>query len=208
MDRILEPELLDALPSLSPEAVRSRRDLRRLNWLLRTEAWSLKQLFREISDCDTVIELGAGEGVLLESVHRRHPLMRCIGYDFVPRPTGLSDQIEWVSGDFMERFSEMPLGSKTVVLANLILHHFDSPTLARIGAALSGVRCFLAVEPDRSKFALQLGRSMLPFVSEVTRFDMMVSIRAGFQEGELGDLLGMSCLEESTWLGGRRLRLQ
>ena len=37
--RVVIPELLDHLPADEPEALRSRRDLRRVNWLMGNERW-------------------------------------------------------------------------------------------------------------------------------------------------------------------------
>ena len=207
-ERLLEPELLDQLDPTDPEAVRSRRDLVWINRLMATEGWILSQLGKLVESTDTVIELGAGEGLLLSKVQRGFPKLRCLGYDLTPRPAELPGEIEWVSGDFMGKLDSMPLGDRTVVLANLILHHFDAADLERMREVFGQAGALLLVEPDRSKLSLWLERCILPFVGPVTRSDMMTSIRAGFAKGELEGIFGKQVIEESIWLGGRRLLLQ
>ena len=46
-------------------------------------------------------------------------------------------------------------------------------------------------EPWRVPLARWLGRGLHPWLGEVTRHDMGVSIRAGFRRGELAGLLGL-----------------
>ncbi|WP_148216319.1 class I SAM-dependent methyltransferase [Coraliomargarita akajimensis] len=208
VERVLEPELLDQLNPQDRAAQRSRRDLLLINQLMRTDAWLLGQLRRIVSSVDTVIELGAGEGHLLGKVSECFPQLRCVGYDLVPRPDNLDESIEWVSGDFMMSLDSMPIGERTVVLANLIVHHFDEGALERMRAAFEGVGALLLVEPDRSRASIWLGRLLLPFVGPVTRADMLISIRAGFARGELEARFRKRCITESCWLGGRRLVLK
>ncbi|MFS8137957.1 MAG: hypothetical protein ACMG50_07525, partial [Thermomonas sp.] len=64
MPRIVEPELLDQLPANDPRAIRSRSDLRRINWLMGTTgllANALDPLLANRPDAH-IIELGAGDG--------------------------------------------------------------------------------------------------------------------------------------------------
>jgi hypothetical protein len=208
MQRLLEPEILDHLEASDPAAIRSRKDLSRINQLMGTERWIMRQLFALSRGFESLIELGAGEGRLLNRVHERFPKARLTGYDLFGRPDSLSEAIQWHRGDFMQGLEAMGLGSKTVVVASLTLHHLSDAQLRSLGAALRGIRALVTVEPDRSEQSLCLGRLILPFVGKVTRVDMMTSIRAGFASGELGDLLGMETIEEQVWLGGRRLVLK
>ena len=46
--RLLVPEILDGLPPEDPEARRSRRDLRRINFLMGNERWIARQV-RELA---------------------------------------------------------------------------------------------------------------------------------------------------------------
>ena len=50
MKRIIEPELLDTLPPDDPRAVRSRRDLRRVNAWMRNHAIMIRALQAGLND--------------------------------------------------------------------------------------------------------------------------------------------------------------
>jgi hypothetical protein len=207
VERTVEPEILDRLDWQDPEAIRSRADLVWINRLMGSQRWFLHQLDLIVAEVDTVIEVGAGEGRLLSAIQERFPHLRCLGSDLIPRPTHLDDRVEWVEGDLFQTLPSMPLGARTVVLADLVLHHFDSVQLNALRDAFRGLACILIVEPDRSTFSLSLGRCLLPFVGKVTRSDMMTSIRAGFRRGELAQCLGKQSSVEQVWLGGLRVKL-
>jgi hypothetical protein len=53
-----------------------------------------------------------------------------------------------------------------------------------------------------------MSRFLFPFVNEVTRHDMVVSIRAGFKHSELAAMLGLdfSWHEKRGLFGGIRLK--
>src|SRR5262249_37301821 len=73
------------------------------------------------------------------------------------------------------------------VVANLFLHHFESRDLARMFQAIAAkMAAFAACEPRRSSIALA-GSRMLGAIgcNDVTRHDAVVSVRAGFRDGEL-----------------------
>ncbi len=76
------------------------------------------------------------------------------------------------------------------IVANLFLHHFEPPRLAEM-LALAAVRArvFVACEPRRSAFALNGARLLgLAGCNDVSRHDAVVSVRAGFRDGELASL--------------------
>ena len=207
MQRLVEPELLDGLPANDPEAVRSRRDLRRINFLMGNERWLARRISQLPSARKGVWEIGAGEGRLLQRLASHHPEMPLTGCDLAPRPAGLLDRIVWRQGDV---FDLLTTASGGVLVANLFLHHFDDPSLARFGSLLSGFEALCINEPHRSSWAMSQGRLLLPFVGPVTRHDMLVSIRAGFHRGELPELLGLTSggwqvREETTWRGALRV---
>src|SRR5919197_312002 len=73
MDRRIEPEWLDELPADDPRAIRSRRDLRRLNALM-GNVHALASRLHAISfpgPPKRLIDLGAGDGTLLLRLARR-----------------------------------------------------------------------------------------------------------------------------------------
>ena len=113
---------------------------------------------------------------------------KVIGLDLQTAPPGLED--EWIFGDLFETLEE---AEGNTVVANLILHHFQDDALRELGELLRKRRRLVMVEPWRSRVALAEGYALWPLVNQVTRHDMMVSIRAGFRRGELQDCssLGM-----------------
>jgi len=197
MERDVQPEILDELANDDPRAQRSRRDLRVINFLMGNERWILRQ----ISDGDEVVELGAGSGDLTRQLAERAEVT---GLDFQEGPEGYEGA--WLAGDL---FETLPEAEGEVVVANLILHHFKDEALARLGELLKDRRRLVMVEPWRSRISLAEGYALFPFVNEVTRHDMMVSIRAGFRRGELRKLLKLSedweWREEVSLLGGIRV---
>ncbi|MDF1739878.1 MAG: hypothetical protein P1U86_12025 [Verrucomicrobiales bacterium] len=61
MLRIVQPEILDSLPADAPDAVRSRQDLRRINYLMDNFRW----LERALEDAELprgshIVEVGSG----------------------------------------------------------------------------------------------------------------------------------------------------
>lgn len=195
MKRIVAPEILDELPGDDPRALRSRKDLRLINFLMGNERWIIKQLKEEEG---SVLELGAGTGELASQ------LDHVTGLDFQNQPDGF--QGKWITGNLFETFPE---AEGEVVVANLILHHFDDDALGRLGELIQTRKKLVAVEPWRSRISLAEGALLWPLINEVTRHDMMVSIRAGFRRGELKQLLQMGddwvMQEEVSLLGGIRV---
>ncbi len=195
MKRIVAPEILDELPGDDPRALRSRKDLRMINFLMGNERWIIKQLEEEEG---SVLELGAGTGELASQ------LDQVTGLDFQNQPDGF--QGKWITGNLFETFPE---AEGEVVVANLILHHFDDDALGRLGELIQTRKKLVAVEPWRSRISLAEGALLWPLINEVTRHDMMVSIRAGFRRGELKQLLQMGddwvMQEEVSLLGGIRV---
>jgi 2-polyprenyl-3-methyl-5-hydroxy-6-metoxy-1,4-benzoquinol methylase len=205
--RIVEPEILDHLPHDDPAAERSRRDLRRINFLMGNERWILQTL-GHFSDAaaSRICEIGAGEGVLAAKIRRRFVDSRVTACDLAPRPAGLDPAIDWRSGDIFRQAP--PAGG--VLVANLFLHHFEGDDLRRLGQICEGFDVLILNEPNRTRSAALLGTLLHPVVNHVTRHDMQASIRAGFQRGEMAELLGLDKLhweirETSPGLGARRV---
>ena len=210
MDRHLEPEWLDHLPAVDPAAVRSRADLRRINFLMGNERWILRSLARfPAAMARGLHEWGSGDGGLLLRVAKRHPRAHLTAFDLAPRPRfddATDGHIDWRQGDLFAA----PPGKGGVLVANLFLHHFDVEALRKLGRRCAGYQVLLFNEPDRARLPLALGGLMHPFVNHVTRHDMRVSILAGFRHGEIQRLLGLAAHqwrfeETSTWRGARRV---
>ncbi len=205
--RIVIPELLDHLPADDPEAVRSRLDLRRINFLMGNERWICREI-RPFADVTPrgIVEIGAGDGALCARLARLFPDVPVSAYDLAPAPSGVS-RVNWHQGDLFET-SPPPQGG--VLVANLFVHHFEGEALAALGRWMRDFEVILLCEPDRRRLPHFLGGIMHPFINRVTRHDMHASIRAGFREGELAKHLGLDdsrwdVRETSTWRGARRV---
>jgi len=202
--RVVEPEKLDSLSSDDPRAVKARTDLRRLNFLMGNARWIHGMVASHAESARRgIVELGAGDGLLLTRFAKQFPATGC---DLAPRPPGLPSELAWLQGDLFSHETDLAGG---ILIANLFLHHLSPLELARIGEIAERFERLVFVEPHRSRRALGLATALLPFVSEVTRHDMPVSIRAGFVTGELPSMMCLSSRwsvkETSNWRGAHRL---
>ena len=197
MKRVVEPESLDGLSGEDPAAIRSRRDLRMINWFMGNEGW----IQRQIEEGESMVELGAGTG---ELTGKLSDTGKVTGLDFQGKPRNL--EVDWKQGDLFETMPDCP---GDTVVANLILHHFDDEQLKRLGGLIGARKKFVAVEPYRSCRSLFQGSLLWPAINAVTKHDMMVSIRAGFRRGELSALLQLGerwqWREEVSFFGGIRV---
>lgn len=187
MKRDVQPELLDDLPGDDPRARRSRRDLVMINRLMGNHRWLRRAVGWAVGEGGPPVwELGCGDGSFLEQLAEDG--VAATGVDLQPRPEELDEDVNWSEGDVFEVLEN---GVGGVVVANLFLHHFTEEQLAEIGRLLAGCDVLCVSEPWRSRLALLGGRLLFPFVNDVTRHDMVVSIRAGFRRGELPRALGL-----------------
>ena len=217
MRRVLQSELLDHLPPADPRAVRSRADLRRLNFLM-GHARILSRVLRDHlpqaqfrSRPLRLVELGAGDGTLLLQVARQWSapgvtaeVLLLDRQELVSTNTrrafaALHWAIETVATDVIA-WLEQPSPAVDVILANLFLHHFPDQALAallRLAAARTNL--FIACEPRRSPLALTAARGLgLLGCNSITRHDAVVSVRAGFVGRELSALWGSNANWESS----------
>jgi len=206
--RTVIPELLDHLPADDPDALRSRRDLRRINFLMGNERWVCRSMRRFPSEANHgITEIGAGDGLLCHQLARLFPQAPVAAYDLAPRPADLDARIAWHRGDL---FETTPPESGGVLVANLFLHHFEENDLNTLGRWMGHFDVLVFNEPDRCRTPHLLGNLMHPWINRVTRHDMHVSIDAGFAAGEIGRLLDLDSRrwrirETSTWRGARRV---
>ena len=154
-----------------------------------------------------MLEIGAGEGTLLERLAKAHPGIPLKACDLAPRPPWLEEPIVWDQRDVFECLAEESGG---ILAANLFLHHFEEPELRRFAPLMRNFEVICINEPFRTAQTIMDARFMLPFVGRATKHDMVVSIRAGFVPGELPELLGLTgpewqVREETCWRGGLRV---
>jgi hypothetical protein len=202
MKRQLEPEQLDHLPADDPAAIASRRDLARINAIMRQPA-ILARALRDFPQPRVLLDLGGGDGRCLLATARRLPwrgvhAVIADRQDIVTAQTragfaALGWDCSVRQGDVFD--AATTLEEDTLVTANLFLHHLDDAGLARLFAMVAEhAMGLVACEPRRDRFALFA--SHLVFVlgaNAVTRHDAVASVRAGFAAREL------SALSPSAW---------
>ena len=197
MNRLVQPEMLDALAEDDPDAVQSRHDLLKVNWIMGNHRWMLRQLRLEHRPGESICELGAGDGalgrkILAAGICRESELH---AVDLAPQPDDWPQKAVWHRGDLFAT----PLPDCEILVANLFLHHFTPEQLELLGSRLpTATRLILAAEPARYRIHQYSGRLFcaLTGLNHVTRYDMQICIRAGFR----GDELPRSLLLPAPWL--------
>lgn len=202
--RTVLPETLDGLAEEDPRAIRSRRDLRRVNAVMgapRIVAKGLRQALGERTPGSRVriLEIGAGDGSLMLAVARRLGDARpAVDLVLLDRQRLVDDAtvaafraLGWTATslqvDLLDWIAEPPAERFDAIVANLFLHHFDAATLPTVLAAIAA-RCdgFFACEPRRAPLPLA-GSHLIGAlaVNAVTREDAVLSVHAGFCGREL-----------------------
>jgi hypothetical protein len=195
--RLLTPELLDLLPADDPRALRSRRDLARVNAMMMQHRIMAKALAG--LPCPRLLaDLGGGDGRFLLGVARRMKQWRGVRAVILDRQAivsrdtrdafqALGWSCEVMQGDI---FETLPLLSPDIVTVNLFLHHLEDVELIRLLTAVAARAAgFVACEPRRSAFAA-LGARLVFILgaNDVSRHDALASVRAGFAGQELSSL--------------------
>lgn len=198
--RVIEPERLDSMSAADPRAVRARRDLQRVNALM-GHAMIFKRALVDLDFADgdsaSIVELGAGDGsLMLRLAHKFASQWPRARLHLVDRYPAIDDKsledfgalgwrVEVVEADAMEWTKTMHRSD--LVLANLFLHHFKDSQLRELFRHISGkTGIFTSCEPRRSYAAL-IGSHLLGLAGcgPITRYDAVVSVRAGFSGHEL-----------------------
>jgi len=202
--RTIEPEWLDELPPGDPRAMRSRRDLRRINALMKNSTLVARELRRVFPGKPprAIAEIGAGDGTFMlrvaEKISSQWHAMDVVLLDqqslVSPATSGKFVSMGWraqaVTADVFARLAQPAEPIFDVIVANLFLHHFDAARLAvLLSLVAQRTRVLIACEPQRSGRAL-LGSHLLGVIgcNDVSRHDAVVSVRAGFRNQELSGL--------------------
>jgi hypothetical protein len=201
LERRREPEWLDELPGDDPRAVRSRRDLRLMNRIM-GHGGSIGRVLRAHvrQEAPALAELGAGDGTLLLRIASRArwkggaDIVLVDRQPVVSATTGegfrkLGCRVSVDGADVFDWLASVPLRYDAII-ANLFLHHFDPPELAKLFAlAAARTDLFVGCEPWRARLPLA-GSHMLGLIgcNDVTRHDAVLSVRAGFTGRELSAL--------------------
>jgi SAM-dependent methyltransferase len=198
MRRSVEAERLDGLPAGDPRAMRSRRDLRRINGLM-GNAHIVRGAIRRAypGGLRTFAEIGAGDGAfaarLVPALGRHAAVTLVDRQDIVAAPARAAwaargIELHVVEADVFDWLRHEHTGRFDAIAANLFLHHFEpEPLRELLRLAAQRTRLFIACEPRRSRMALA-GAHLLGLIgcNDVTRHDAAASVRAGFDDGELG----------------------
>lgn len=202
MQRIVEPEISDHLPTSDPRAQQVRRDLRRINTLMGNPGIIARELLRlpATTQPRRLWELGCGDGKLLLDVACKLPR------GWGPVEAVLIDRQNFISPatlaefqslgwhvrlevadifDWLKRQSSDAVAD--VITANMFLHHFPGDRLSELlHLAAAHTQAFIACEPRRFRRAV-VSCHLLWFLgcSKITRHDALASVRAGFQANEL-----------------------
>ena len=195
--------MLDLLPQDDPRAMRSRRDLRRINaWML--QGWIMRRLLATpaAQRPRTVLELGGGDGTLMLKVARRMAsewgdvtLLLLDRHDVVSSKTRdafgtLGWKVESIVGDVFQVLLHPMERPIDLIVANLFLHHFQPEQLTWLTERAAKLApTFVACEPRRGRLPLQACRMLWAIgCSDISRHDALTSVRAGFCGKELSAL--------------------
>lgn len=200
-ERRVEPEWLDWLPADHPGAVRSRRDIARLNFLMNNAGTLTRALARHAppGGVQVLADLGASDGrMTLRLARRLAPRWGPVQALLIDRKEATSDTacqklhaLGWsadiIAADVFDWLHDTP--PVDVIVANLFLHHFQPEPLTQLLSRIARkTRLFVACEPLRASMSWQACRLLgLLGCNEVTRHDAMISVQAGFQAKELSD---------------------
>jgi len=206
--RTVSRETLDVLAASDPRALRSRRDLRRVNRVMGTCGILIRGIQsitgpRSRDQPLRVLELGAGDGSLMLCIAQQ------LSGSWSAVDLTLLDRLALVDADTSVAFAGLGWSAQTlrvdaldwaaaplpphlpprwdVIVTNLFLHHFDDLLLPELLSAIAA-RCnlFVACEPRRAPLAL-IGSHLIGALgaSKVTREDAVLSVHAGFRDSEL-----------------------
>ena len=202
--RQVQREWLDELPANDPRAVRSRRDLVRVNaWMMQPGIMARALLAQSgLVAPRSILDLGSGDGKFMLRVAAllarrwRHVSVTMLDQQDIVEPSTRRgfDALGWssktITADLFGALEEGGLPDVDVITANLFLHHFTEVQLTSLLARLAPLApLFVACEPRRGALPL-FGSHLLWAIgcNDVTRHDAVLSVEAGFSGCELSAL--------------------
>lgn len=194
--RTVEPEILDALSPDDPRAVRSRRDLRHINFFMGNHRIMAKALKENLSGAPrNIAELGAGDGHFLLTVAQKLA-WQDVNAILVERQNAFLSKVlagfsktHWRAEAVVADVFDWD-GHAEIVITNLFIHQFENAKLAQLIQKISRhAKLFIAVEPHRFYFPYLCAlTTLLIGCSQTTIHDAEASIRAGFMSTEISEL--------------------
>jgi hypothetical protein len=202
--RRVQREWLDELPADDPRAIRSRRDLTRVNtWMLQPGimARALVQ-HHEGPPPRAILDLGSGDGVFIlrvakilarrwhgvavTTLDRQHIVSGRTRRGF----EALGWSVSTIKAELPGALDHDNLPRADIVTANLFLHHFTDQQLAPMLSRLKRLApLFVACEPRRAALPHVASRLLWAIgCNDVSRHDAVVSVEAGFTGTELSSL--------------------
>jgi hypothetical protein len=199
--RRVQREWLDELPADDPRAIRSRRDLNRVNtWMLQPGIMARALLkHHPASGPRSILDLGSGDGLFILRVATiLAPRWRNVAVTMLDRQDIVSaatrrgfDTLGWsatpITADLFSALEQDKLLHADIATANLFLHHFADPQLGQLLPRLARLApLFVACEPRRAALPRMATRLLRVIgCNDVTRHDAVISVEAGFADGEL-----------------------
>ena len=187
-DRATEPEELD-LGVSETEAIKSLRDIRRVNRWLGGRRSLLGAIEPYLTEGGRILDVGCGSADLpAEVVARSAGRVTAVGVDVkLVHLQQAPVSVQRVVADVRA----LPFAPRSfdVVSASLFLHHFDGPEVAIILGTLFRLarRALVVNDLHRALVPWLFGRSVFPLVfeSRVSVDDGLLSIRRAFRPDEL-----------------------
>ena len=185
MERSSESELLDGSQLPEHAVARAFRDLDRTHRWLGNTAEILRLLIQDPVSVRSVLDIGCGQGALLNRVRRRLGI-EVAGFDLRPAPPAA--QVPIFTGNAI--FD--PLPKADVALAVCLAHHLSEADFVRLVQNVSrSCRRFIVLDLVRHRLPLALFRTFLaPFLYSVNVVDGITSIRRAYTPAEMRHLVG------------------
>jgi hypothetical protein len=150
-----------------------------------------------------IVEIGAGDGNFLRQVAQKLNWQN-VNATLLDRQKNVAAEtladfkkLGWRAEAVVADVFDWPESSAEIVVANLLLHHFENGRLTELLQIISTrAKFFIAIEPRRAPLPLFFSRMLWAIgCNEVTRHDATVSVRAGF----LGEEISAHWPDKKIW---------